>query len=152
MKRPQLQLSEDNAEIKYGVIGGNENGKYENIDTKTDVKYEDVEKNDEERKDDRQSKYDNGGYLVATPSMIKRSEEEKLRLRKLREMGHKIDEENDNESDNDNSDNPTTEYADIESNYVAKIDDIKSNVAATLPEKPYLRLVDVRPSTKESKL
>ena len=30
--------------------------------------------------------------LVATPSMIKRTKEEKIRLRKLKEMGDKIDE------------------------------------------------------------
>ena len=154
MKRPQMQLSEDNniivnGEIKYEDVEDKKNGKYENIETKTDVKYEDVEKNEEEKKDDRQSKYDSGGYLVATPSMIKRTEEEKIRLRKLKEMGDKIDEGNDNEGDNDN---PTTDYADVESNYVVKTDDIKSDAATTSPEKPYLRLVDVSPSKKESKL
>ena len=60
--------------------------------------------------------------------------------------------ENDNESDNDSAHNPTTDYADVESNYVVKTNDIESEAATTSPEKPYLRLVDIRPSKKESKL
>ena len=93
--------------------------------------------------------YDNGGYLIATPSMIKRTEEEKIRLRKLKEMGAKIDEETN--IDSEKEDDVEMEYSDVAGNSPVNSDSgVKPSEVGV--EKPYLRLLDVRPSVRESKL
>ena len=160
-KRPYEPL--DQVSVKKQPVQSKENAnsevKYEDVEDKKDTNTENTESKYEDIGDNgvRDSKYDSGGYLVATPSMIKRAEEGKIKLRKLKEMGEKIDEakddDDDDDNDNDNDNNSITEYADVENNHLSKIDDNdkKTEVEGTL-DKPYLRLLDTRPSTRESKL
>ena len=137
-------------EAKYEDIDAvQKDGKYEDVEIKKNGKYEDVNINPEENNTNRDSVYDSGGYLIATPSVIKRTEEEKIRLRKLKEMGAKIDEEKDSDKEN----GVAMKYSDVEGNAPVKFNGIKAAGAdVSSVEKTYLRLLDVRTSTKESKL